>query len=204
MKMHLTLIHRYQREIVLIDDERTTLAAIDCGEPHPAFPIPDGAVFRVTALDVLEHASDEEAWLAECARVLVPGGELTIQVPHRGMMSWWDALNLYRYAESFLSNESDHGETEPIGWHRQYRERELRALLDATGYSIVAVRTHSLGLAELPHLARMISGEVIGRDLTTGERAKAKRTPIDQLDARIPAGPLSRRIVLRARKVGRQ
>jgi hypothetical protein len=201
MKTHLTLMHRYQREIILIDDEQTTLAAIDCGEPRPSFPIPDGTVSRITALDVLEHATDEKAWLAECARVLAPVGELTVQVPRRGMMSWWDALNIYRYAESFASNDSDHGETEPIGWHRQYRKRELQALLDATGFSTVAVHTHSLGLAELPHLARMVSGEMLGRDLSTGESAKAKRAPIDRFDARIPAGPLSRRIVIRARKL---
>lgn len=65
------------------------------GERHPSWrvelleppglrsPFPDASFDRVFLLDVLEHASDPARLLAECHRVLRPGGVLTLSTPDR-------------------------------------------------------------------------------------------------------------------------
>lgn len=46
-------------------------------------PFPDGAFDRVFLLDVLEHSDRPGILLAECHRVLKPGGALTLSTPDR-------------------------------------------------------------------------------------------------------------------------
>lgn len=46
-------------------------------------PVADGAMEVVTNLQVIEHLWDQEAFLAECARVLRPAGTLLITTPNR-------------------------------------------------------------------------------------------------------------------------
>lgn len=65
------------------------------GERHPGWrlellqppglksPFPDASFDRVFLLDVVEHASDPVRLLAECHRVLKPGGVLTLSTPDR-------------------------------------------------------------------------------------------------------------------------
>ncbi|TQQ78581.1 class I SAM-dependent methyltransferase [Halonotius terrestris] len=45
------------------------------------WPWPDGSFDMVVANHVVEHLDDIHAALCECARVLAPGGELTVRVP---------------------------------------------------------------------------------------------------------------------------
>ena len=57
-------------------------------------PFPDDAFDLVTALDVLEHVEDHVGALAECRRVLAPGGRLFIFVPaHRWLWSLQDEVS---------------------------------------------------------------------------------------------------------------
>jgi hypothetical protein len=198
MTTHLTLHHRYPRTIEILNEDGSVLAAIDCGISRPEIPVPDGSLREIVALDVLEHVRDEEQWLAVLAGKLLPGGALTLQVPKQGITGWFDALNMYRYVADIVSHGGDHGEAEPVGWHRHYREGELRALLRAADLHVVQIHAHSLGLAEGPHFARLLKDELIGKDRTAGETAKTRREPLDRFDARIPAGVLSRRWWIRA------
>jgi SAM-dependent methyltransferase len=187
-----TLRHNHLNSIEIRASE--VVEEIDGGVARPTFPFADGAVDRIEAIDVLEHVADEEAWLTECARVLRPGGTIAIQVPRRGVTSWFESLNIYRYTVDVLGRGKDPEETKLIGWHRQYREADLRAMLQKTGFTVVTVRSHSLGLGEIPTLLRLLVGDMLRDDRTAGKRAIDARQVIDAIDARIPAGPLSRRI----------
>lgn len=44
--------------------------------------LPDASAERVASAHFLEHVADPRALLAECARVLTPGGRLDVTVPH--------------------------------------------------------------------------------------------------------------------------
>jgi SAM-dependent methyltransferase len=48
-----------------------------------AFPVPAGSVDAVVTLQVVEHLGDQPGFLAECARVLRPGGRLHCATPNR-------------------------------------------------------------------------------------------------------------------------
>ena len=70
----------------------------------------------VTAIDVLEHMPDDRAGLEEIHRVLRPGGVVVLTVP----------------AFQILWGEHD----ELYGHFRRYRTRDVRALLDASGFEV--------------------------------------------------------------------
>ena len=56
-----------------------------------ALPIASGAAAVVTALDVIEHVDDDDAALAELARITRPGGLIVLHVPaFRLLWSDWD------------------------------------------------------------------------------------------------------------------
>lgn len=128
-------------EYLLADAART-------GLPPASF---DGVIF----LDVLEHLPDEEAAIAEVARVLRPGGALAVSVPHRGLLWRLDSLNLY----AALVRVTRHGlfppEIAATGVHRHYSVERLRALLGER-FVIVRVRRTGLGVAELVNLPLLV------------------------------------------------
>jgi len=192
----LTITHRYSRTVELMTPDIT--ASIHAGQEQPRFPFADASINQIEAIDVLEHVSDEEAWLAECGRVLVSGGSLCVQVPRDGLTSWLESLNIYRYMVDVIGRGHDPREIKLIGWHRQYTAASLCTMLENSGFSITEIRTHSIGLAELPTLGRMVLGDLIRNDRATGRRAKLARVGLDRIDSRIAAGPLSRRILVTA------
>lgn len=72
---------------------------------HQPWPLPQASVSRLLATDVFEHLKcDVQAWLDECWRVLVPGGELSMRLPaYDNPYSWRDPTHQRVFhPESFL------------------------------------------------------------------------------------------------------
>ena len=147
--------------IALLDQHDNELGSITTSEPIPRLPIGDSTVRSATALDVLEHVHDEQAWLAELSRVLVSDGELTVRVPLENLMAWADALNIYRYISDVTSLGDHPLETIPTGWHRHYAPGDLPALLELAGFEPVSTTTQGLPLQEIPHLAGLLAGKIV-------------------------------------------
>lgn len=82
-------------------------------------PLPDGALEYVTALDVLEHVSDDAAAGRGFHRLLKPGGIVVVTVP-AGMALWsdWDVA-LHHF--------------------RRYNRAQLRALFPSDAWDILYV-----------------------------------------------------------------
>ena len=90
-----------------------------------ALPYPNGAFDRIIAAEVLEHIDDDEAAIAELARVLRPGGTIAVTVPAKAAERVCWALS------------SDyHAPAVPGGHVRIYSSDELRAKLSAAGLSV--------------------------------------------------------------------
>ncbi len=151
-------------EIALRDASGALISAISTREPLPCLPLPNMSVGAVSAIDVLEHVHDEQAWLGELARVLIPGGGLMVRVPLENLMAWADALNMYSYAADVLGIETEPFETIPTGWHRHYTRDELPALLELAGFEITNVSTQGTPLLEFPHLAALLTSNVLGSE----------------------------------------
>ncbi len=95
-------------------------------------PFADGSFDRVIASEVLEHIPDDQAAMAELARVLRPGGSMAVTVPRCGpeFVNW--AL-------------SDDYHNVPGGHVRIYRQSQLVDRLQGTGLKAVG-RHHAHGL----------------------------------------------------------
>lgn len=192
----MTLTHRYSRSVEIATE--STLVMLDAGLEHPILPFDDQSIDSVDAIDVIEHVTDEEAWLRECCRVLIPGGMLRLQLPRQGMTSWFESLNIYRYSVDVLGIGHEPREIYLTGWHRQYTERDVRMILEKSGFSVQHIDRHSIGLAEVPTLGRLIVGDLVRNDRATGKRVKSQRAGLDLLDSRLPVGLLSRRLLATA------
>ena len=78
-----------------------------------ALPLPDEAFDLVCALDIVEHVVDDDAALAELARVAAPGASLLVSVPLHE--SRWNAFDDFvghcrRYeANTFVAKLAKHG-----------------------------------------------------------------------------------------------
>lgn len=148
--------------ITLHDHTGHALGCISTRDALPCLPLKDESVRRVIALDVLEHVHDEQAWLAELARVLARGGEVAVRVPLENWMAWADALNVSRYVADTTGIGAEPFETIPTGWHRHYAPGDLPALLKLAGFEVEAISTEGTPVLEIPHLAALLVGNVIG------------------------------------------
>ncbi|WP_199439612.1 class I SAM-dependent methyltransferase [Umezawaea beigongshangensis] len=85
------LVGRRAARVLALDYDEATTAHV--GRAHPglavlrgnlaSLPLRDGAVDVVVNLQVIEHLWDQEGFLAECVRVLRPGGTLIVTTPNR-------------------------------------------------------------------------------------------------------------------------
>lgn len=85
-----------------------------------ALPFPDDSLDRVIASEILEHIPDDQAAIAELARVLRPGGTLAITVPR-----WLPEKVCWALSDAYHQVEGGHV--------RIYRADELTAKVQSTG-----------------------------------------------------------------------
>lgn len=85
-----------------------------------SLPFPDASFDRVIAAEVLEHLPADRPAIAECARVLRPGGTLAVTVPR-----WYPELICWALSDDLPSLDGGHV--------RIYRRSSLRARLTAAG-----------------------------------------------------------------------
>ncbi|MBB5805499.1 SAM-dependent methyltransferase [Saccharothrix ecbatanensis] len=85
------LIAEHAARVVALDYDEITAAHVGRAYPELAvlrgnlasLPLRDASVDVVANLQVIEHLWDQEGFLAECARVLRPGGRLLVTTPNR-------------------------------------------------------------------------------------------------------------------------
>ncbi len=85
------LIRTVARRVVALDYDELTSRHVARAYPQlnvlrgnlAALPVRDGGVDVVANLQVIEHLWDQEGFLAECRRVLRPGGTLIVTTPNR-------------------------------------------------------------------------------------------------------------------------
>ena len=94
-------------------------------------PLPDGAFDRVVVIDYIEHVIADEAFIAECHRVLKPDGVLIVNTPHvkRSL--------LFGLRRLLGLSDSRHGHVRP-----GYTEAQLFAVLK-NGFDVEQSRTYS-------------------------------------------------------------
>jgi SAM-dependent methyltransferase len=106
-------------------------------EPGRRTPFDGDAFDRVVVVDLLEHLQDDRGFVDELFRILRPGGELIVNVPHRR-----DGL-LRRLRLALGQTDEQHGHVRP-----GYTADELRARLRGR-FEVVAERTYNKTPSEL-------------------------------------------------------
>lgn len=170
------------------------------GEEIPCFPAPEGSFDRIVAHDVLEHVLDEEAWIGALARLLVPGGKVSIRVPLEGPLAWMDARNIYRYVADLAGRGTAPAETLPTGWHRHYRAEDFSQMIRGTGLAITMTRREGLPGLDIPHVTGLVVGDLVLQHPATESRLIRLRDRLDGVAGRGRAGALSTHLRVEATK----
>jgi SAM-dependent methyltransferase len=134
-----------------------------------ALRLPDGRVPAISLFDVLEHVADPKSMLAECRRVLKPGGLLYLTVPAYRLL--WSDEDVYARHE------------------RRYTRPELRSALEQAGFDVVYVGYYFrilvlpiLFLRSLPfRLRRSPAGQTPAMDASDHTPSAAARVIVDRL-----------------------
>lgn len=105
-------------------------------------PFADRSFDLAVVIDMLEHLRDDGSALAELARVLVPGGELVVNVPHAKPGAW-----LRPVRDRMGLTDAWHGHVRP-----GYTRESLRGLLGER-FEIVDSWTYSKFFSELLDIA---------------------------------------------------
>ena len=122
----------------------------------------------VVAFEVLEHIADQEKVLRELHRVLTPSGILILSVPRKHVFSFLDLGNwkfifpglhhLYyrmKHSEEEYMSRYKNSPNGLVGdveqekrWHQHFRDEEMIALLDRTGFQVLEM--DAVGFFSLP------------------------------------------------------
>lgn len=118
-----------------------------------AMPFEDAEFDCVTCIEVLEHIplALRRPALREICRVLKPGGQLLLQVPHAGTFAWLDPGNVrFRFPNLYsrvvrrgLREDGMQERAEGVLWHHHFEIAELEAL---TADLFTTTRVHHGGL----------------------------------------------------------
>jgi SAM-dependent methyltransferase len=157
-------------------------------------PFPDRAFDTVAVVDMLEHVSDEAAFVSELARVTKPGGRLVVNTPH------WKPTALRRLRHALGQTDEKHGHLRP-----GYTPERLRELL-AGRFELEQHHTYSRFFSELVDTAINVGVELLGKKgsakgmvVTGADLAKHRKMflvysaaypvvwAISRLDALVPA-----------------
>ncbi|MBX5487031.1 putative S-adenosylmethionine-dependent methyltransferase/MSMEI_2290 [Mycolicibacterium hassiacum DSM 44199] len=135
------LIAGVARRVVAVDYDEATVAHVRARYPRVevlhgnliALPLPDASIDVVVNFQVIEHLWDQAKFVAECRRVLRPGGTLLVSTPNRITFS--------------------PGRDTPINpFHtRELNAAELTELLTDEGFSVQTM----LGVFHGPRLAEL-------------------------------------------------
>ena len=164
-----------------------------------SLPLEDASFDAVFLLDVLEHVVDQQAVLREVERVLKPGGTLILSVPHRGLLSWLDSLNLY----ATLVRATHHGlfpsEIAQTGIHRHYSMRQITQLLGQS-FHIQHSMCTGFGIAELVNLPLLILCRYILTWEWSYQMLQYSYFLVYLLEDLLPSGPVGYHLMVRASK----
>jgi SAM-dependent methyltransferase len=135
------LIARVARRVLGLDYDESAVAHVKARYPRvemlhgnlASLPLPDGGIDVVVNFQVIEHLWDQGQFVAECVRVLRPGGVLLMSTPNRITFS--------------------PGRDTPINpFHtRELNAAELTALLTSAGFTVDSM----LGVFHGPRLAEL-------------------------------------------------
>lgn len=106
-------------------------------------PFPDAEFDCVAVVDMIEHVSDDRAFVAELARVTRPGGRLVVNTPHRRETA------LRRLRDRLGLTDEKHGHVRP-----GYTLEELHAVVVGSGkFAWNEARTYSRTFTEVVDIA---------------------------------------------------
>jgi SAM-dependent methyltransferase len=114
-------------------------------------PFPAASFDRVAVVDMLEHVSDEQAFVAELARVTRPGGRLVVNTPHL------KHTTLRRVRHALGLTDEKHGHRRP-----GYTPARLAALLSPT-FAVERHHTYSRFFSEAVDTALNVGLERLGK-----------------------------------------
>jgi SAM-dependent methyltransferase len=152
-----------------------------------ALPLPDASCEVITCFDVLEFVRDDDTLLAECARVLRPGGALHLRVPNAGPVAGIDPLNLYHYLVDITGRRARPPELDEIGWRRHYSPADLTNMLQPW-FGIEVIQTHRLGVAALVQTGVLVIGRWFAGSRKLERRTSEIVRRIEQCEDRIQPG----------------
>lgn len=157
------------------------IAAIRTDFEQPRLPLQDGEIDLVEIRDdALSRVMDEEAWVAEFARVIAAGGEMRFTLPASGPLAWLDTMNAYRYIADISKRGHAPDAALPTGWNRHYSPENITSLISGAGFANVSVKKACYVLDEVAFLANLI-----WRNWIRGERS-AERELFPRYSRRTP------------------
>ncbi len=103
-----------------------------------SFPYPDSAFDVVVVCEIIEHLYGNPVhMLAECHRILRPGGTVVVTTPN--VLRWFNVSKLIAGKNIY----DKYTQESPGARHpREYTPEELRALFEGMGYRVVQIETH--------------------------------------------------------------